>query len=70
MHWLARADISLRHTFIDHWNGISLVPPAAPAHFITSDASGSWGCGALHYITSGAIDVLARKCAAGATTWQ
>ena len=53
-HWVhlnapARADISWWHTFMDHWNGISLVPPAAPAYFITSDASGSWGCGALHY---------------------
>ena len=53
-HWvhlnaLARVDISWWHTFIEHWNGISLVPPATPANFITSDASGTWGCGALHY---------------------
>ena len=52
-HWvhlnaLARADISWWHTFVEHWNGISLVPPASPANFITSDASGTWGCGALH----------------------
>ena len=53
-HWVhlnapERADISWWHTFIVHWNGISLLPSAAPAYFITSDASGSWGCGALHY---------------------
>ena len=39
-HWvhlnaLARADISWWHTFIEHWNGISPVPPATPAHFIS-----------------------------------
>ena len=46
---LARADISWWHTFIEHWNGISLVPPATPAFFITSDASGTQQCGVLHY---------------------
>ena len=51
-HWvhlnaLARADISWWHTFIEHWNGISLVLPATPAHFITSDASGTWASMAL-----------------------
>ena len=48
-HALARADISWWHIFIEHLNGISLVPLAAPANFLTLDVSGTWGCGALHY---------------------
>ena len=45
---LVSADISWLHTFIENWNGNSLVLPAVPAYFIMLDASGTWGCGALH----------------------
>ena len=30
------------------WNGVSFLPEAEPSHFIYSDASGIWGCGAFH----------------------
>ena len=42
----ARADIAWWHTFLQSWNGVSLLPAAEPSQFIWSDASGSWGCGA------------------------
>ena len=45
-----RSDLAWWSTFITHWNGVSFLPP--PSHLprldITSDASGSWGCGAWH----------------------
>ena len=74
-HWVhlnapARADISWWHTFMDHWNGISLVPPAAPAYFIISDASGSWGCGALHYIKPVVAASMAPRVVGGADRTQ
>ena len=28
------------------WNGTSFLPEAEPSHFLYSDASGAWGCGA------------------------
>ena len=51
-HWvhlnaLARADIAWWFTFLEYWNGVSLIPPVSPSFLLTSDASGSWGCGAL-----------------------
>lgn len=51
-HWVhlnavARADIAWWHTFLQRWNGISLLPPATPSVSIISDVSGSWGCCAL-----------------------
>jgi len=45
----AMADIIWWHTFISHWNGISMLWDVGgkEADFtITTDASGSWGCGA------------------------
>ena len=46
-----RSDIQWWHTFIDHWNGLSLLRSEAwssPAdHCIQTNASGSWGCGAF-----------------------
>ena len=39
LHWWA--------SFLPWWNGRSIMPPGDPAHVVTSDASGSWGCGAL-----------------------
>ena len=42
-----RADLQWWSTFAEHWNGVALFPAAVqPARIATSDASGSWGCGA------------------------
>ena len=45
-----RSDLAWWRTFVDPWNGVSFLPP--PSHLprvdLTSDASGSWGCGAWH----------------------
>ncbi len=45
----ARSDILWWHSFIQHWNGLSMMRPSRrrdPDVVLTSDASGSWGCGA------------------------
>ena len=45
----ARSDLAWRHEFIGQWNGVSLMSVAgdqSPEVTLTSDASGSWGCGA------------------------
>ena len=53
-HWIRldkefRSDLTWWHTFLDRWNGVSLLaahvhqPPAA---VVFTDASGKWGCGA------------------------
>lgn len=48
-----RSDLSWWHTFLDSWNGLSLLRssalPKAPDHYIQTDASGSWGCGAYFH---------------------
>ena len=47
----ARADIIWWHTFVDSWNGLSLlwsVGLSSPNIMVVSDASGSWGCGAYY----------------------
>ena len=45
-----RADLAWWAEFLSQWNGSSFFPP--PLHIprlaLTSDASGSWGCGAWH----------------------
>lgn len=46
-----RSDLEWWHYFVGQWNGISLLAPFQrqyPDEEITSDASGSWGCGAFH----------------------
>ncbi len=45
-----RADLAWWREFVSSWNGISFLapPPHLPSVEITSDASGSWGCGAWH----------------------
>lgn len=45
-----RSDLAWWRTFIESWNGVSFLPPPAglPTMHLTSDASGSWGCGAWH----------------------
>ena len=43
----ARADIHWWMVFVGTWNGISFYPGSAPSVYVTSDASGSWGCGAF-----------------------
>lgn len=47
----ARADIVWWHTFMERWNGLSLlwsVGIHSPDITVFSDASGSWGCGAFY----------------------
>ena len=39
-------DITWWHCLLQHWNGHSFFPPAAPSFHVYSDASGSFGCGA------------------------
>lgn len=46
----ARADLEWWYQFISPWNGVSLLSSLttqSPAASIYSDASGSWGCGAI-----------------------
>ena len=43
----ARADLTWWHTFVQSWNGKSLLPEPEPAQSLYSDTSGSWGFGAL-----------------------
>jgi len=45
-----RADLEWWHVFADSWNGVSMMMSESlesPGVEIWSDASGSWGCGAL-----------------------
>ena len=42
----ARMDITWWYCLLQHWNGISFFPPAAPSFHVYLDASGSFGCGA------------------------
>ena len=47
---MARADILWWHLFAEKWNGISMlwdIHKHSPDTSVFSDASGSWGCGAL-----------------------
>lgn len=41
----ARADLLWWRTFLHDWNGTSFFPSLAPSVEVTSDASGSYGCG-------------------------
>ena len=43
---VVRSDLQWWACFLDRWNGRSLIPPEEVSSHITSDASGSWGCGA------------------------
>ena len=43
----ARADIMWWKCLLQHWSGHSFFSPSPIAHHIYSDASGSWGCGAI-----------------------
>ena len=44
-----RSDLYWWKTFASHWNGKSLIIHSqSPETTVTSDASGSWGCGAWH----------------------
>lgn len=44
-----RADILWWHYFLQAWNGSSFFPPPTPSIHIYSDASGSFGCGAIDF---------------------
>ena len=44
-----KSDLAWWHTFLESWNGTSMLLPskkASPDTRVVSDASGSWGCGA------------------------
>ena len=44
----SRSDILWWHLFLERWNGVSFFPAQGYwAASVTSDASGSWGCGAF-----------------------
>ena len=43
----AKADIMWWRCLLRHWPGHSFFPPSAIAHHVYSDASGTWGCGAI-----------------------
>ena len=42
-----RSDLRWWHLFVIRWNGISFFNSSAPDYFISTDASGAWGCGAV-----------------------
>lgn len=45
-----RSDLAWWHEFLEQWNGVSLLTSLGediPSVVLTSDASGSWGCGAF-----------------------
>ena len=43
----ARADLTWWRCFLQHWNGSSFFPLPKPSHHVYSDASGTYGCGAV-----------------------
>ena len=43
----ARADLAWWRCFLQNWNGTSFFPLPIPAYHVYSDASGSYGCGAV-----------------------
>ena len=45
----ARADLLWWKVFLQHWNGRAFFPCTFPAVTVTSDASGSFGCGAFSH---------------------
>ena len=53
LHYMIRlnkpacSDILWWHTFMSTWNGLAFLPFQCPQVSLTSDASGSWGCGAF-----------------------
>ena len=46
-----KTDLCWWHTFLGEWNGVSLLQmadyPLPPQYTIQTDASGTWGCGAI-----------------------
>ena len=43
-----RSDLQWWACFLPQWNGRSILPLPHPAHWFCSDASGTWGCGAVN----------------------
>ena len=46
----AKSDIIWWDTFLEQWNGVSVIPAAVPrhvSHHVSTNASGSTGCGAI-----------------------
>ena len=50
-HLQLSSDLQWWCMFLPRWNGRSILHQPLPTHSITSDASGSWGCGA--FLSSG-----------------
>ena len=44
----AKQDLAWWHFFLQSWNGVNVLPQLSPSHTLASDASGSWGCGAVY----------------------
>ena len=44
---VVQSDSQWQSCFLVRWNGHSLTPSEEPSVVISTDASGSWGCGAL-----------------------
>ena len=42
-----KSDLQWWVSFLPGWNGRSILPQPDPSHMVTSDASGTWGCGAV-----------------------
>ena len=47
-----RADFLWWHEFANQWNGVSYMPALVSSVTVTSDASGSWGCGAYRMVST------------------
>ena len=45
---VARENIVWWYSFLQVWNGVSMLPSSIPDQYITSDASGSWGCRVIY----------------------
>ena len=47
LNFSVRADLAWWLFFMQEWNGVALFPPGPPSVHVYSDASGSFGCGAV-----------------------
>ena len=47
LNFQVRSDLQWCACFLRDWNEWSLLSPLSPSVSVTTDASGSWGCGAL-----------------------
>ena len=54
-----QSDIQWWSCFLPQWNGRTILPPQQAAHSFWSDASGTWGCGALALVQGPVARVVA-----------